>query len=94
MVWRTIVPDGADFLGEVIRKDIREVVSQTLKEEAKKCFAENGVEVLKELFTSCAGLNLGRVAVLFGFIYKVCYFLFNGVLDLFVDGELRFEPYC
>ena len=25
-------------------------------------------------------------------IYKVCYFLFNGVVDLFVDGELRFEP--
>ena len=26
------------------------------------------------------------------FIYKVCYFLFNGVVDLFVDSELRFEP--
>ena len=29
---------------------------------------------------------------MFNFIYKVCYFLFNGVVDLFVDGELRFEP--
>ena len=29
---------------------------------------------------------------LFGFIYKVCYFLFNGVVYLFVDGEFRFEP--
>ena len=25
---------------------------------------------------------------MFGFIYKVCYYLFNE----FVDGELRFEP--
>ena len=33
-----------------------------------------------------------RVVGLFGFIYKVCYFLFNGVVYLFVDGELRFEP--
>ena len=47
---------------------------------------------MKELFTSCARLNLGRVVGLFGFIYKVCYFLFNGVVYLFVDGELRFEP--
>ena len=44
---------GADFLSEVIRKDI------------------------------------SRVIGLFGFIYKVCYFLFNGVVYLFVDGELR-----
>ena len=29
---------------------------------------------------------------MFGFIYKVCYFLFNAVVYLFVDGELRFEP--
>ena len=29
---------------------------------------------------------------LFGFICKVYYFLFNGVVYLFVDGELRFEP--
>ena len=36
-------------------------------------------------------LNLSRVVGLFGFIYKVCYFLFNGVVYLFVDGELRFE---
>ena len=55
-------------------------------------FAEDGVEVLKELFTSYARLNLDRVAVLFVFIYNVCYFLFNGVVYLFVDGELRFEP--
>ena len=47
--------------------------------------AENGVDVLKELFTSCAGLNYGRAAGLFGFIYKVCHILFNGVVDLFVD---------
>ena len=40
----------------------------------------------------CARLNLSRVVGLFGFIYKVCYFLFNGVVYLFVDGELRFEP--
>ena len=47
---------------------------------------------MKELLTGCARLNLSRVAGLFGFIYKVCYFLFNGVVYLFVDGELRFEP--
>ena len=48
---------------------------------------------MKELFTGFARLNLGRVVGLFGFIYKVCYFLFNGVyIYLFVDGELRFEP--
>ena len=29
---------------------------------------------------------------MFGFIYKVCYFLFNEAVYLFVDGELRFEP--
>ena len=29
---------------------------------------------------------------MFGFTYKVCYFLFNGIAYLFVDGELRFEP--
>ena len=28
---------------------------------------------------------------MFGFTYKVCYFLFNGIAYLFVDGELRFE---
>ena len=56
-------------------------------------FAEDGVKVLKELFTSCARLNLGRVVGLFGFIYKVCYFMFNGVVSLSVDGErLRFKP--
>ena len=53
------------------------------------CFAEDGVEVLKELFTGCARLNLSRVV---GLVNKVCYFLFNGVVYLFVDGELRFEP--
>ena len=47
---------------------------------------------MKELFTGCARLNLSRVVSLFGFIHKVCYFLFNGVVYLFVDGELRFEP--
>ena len=46
---------------------------------------------MKELLTS-ARLNFGRAVSLFGFIYKVCYFPFNGVVDLFVDGELRFEP--
>ena len=46
---------------------------------------------MKELFTGCARLNLSRVVGLFGFIYKVCYFLFNGVVYLFVDCELRFE---
>ena len=55
-------------------------------------FSENGVKVLKELFRSCAGLNFGRVVGLFGFICMVCYFLFNGVTDLFADNELRFEP--
>ena len=55
-------------------------------------FSENGVKVLKELFRSCAGLNFGRVVGLFGFIYRVCCFLYNGVVDLFVDSELRFEP--
>ena len=47
---------------------------------------------MKELFTGCARLNLSRVVGLSGFTYKVCYFLFNGVVYLFVDGELRFEP--
>ena len=47
---------------------------------------------MKELFTGCARLNLTRVVGLFGFISKICYFLFNGVVYLFVDGELRFEP--
>ena len=55
-------------------------------------FAKNGIEVLKELFTGFARLNLGRVVGLFGFIYQICYFVFNGVVYLFVDGELRFEP--
>ena len=36
-------------------------------------FSENSVEVLKELFTSCAGLNFARIVGLFGFIYKVSY---------------------
>ena len=58
----------------------------------KKFFAENSVEVLKELFKSCARLIFGRVAGLFDFIYKVSYFLFNGVVELFVCGELGFEP--
>ena len=31
---------------------------------------------------------------MFGFIYQVCYFLFNGVIDLFVGVELRFESSC
>ena len=44
---------------------------------------------MKELFTGCARLNLSRVV---GLVNKVCYFLFNGVVYLFVDGELRFEP--
>ena len=57
-------------------------------------FAENGVEVLKELFTSCAGLIFGTVGGLFGFICTVCLFLFNRVPDLFVDSELRFESLC
>ena len=47
---------------------------------------------MKELFTGGARLNLSRVVGLFGFIYKVCYFMFKGVVYLFVDGELRFEP--
>ena len=47
---------------------------------------------MKELITSFTRLNLGRIVDLIGFIYKVCYFLFNGVVYLFVDGELRFEP--
>ena len=47
---------------------------------------------MKELFPGCARLNLSRVAGLFSFIYKVCYFLFKGVVYLFVDGEFRFEP--
>ena len=48
-----------------------------------------GEELLKELFTGCARLNLGRVVGLFGFICKVCYFLFNGFVYLFVEP---FEP--
>ena len=33
----------------------------------------------------------GKVVSSFHFVFKVWYFLFNGVLYLFVDGELRFE---
>ena len=93
-VWRRkIVSDGADFLSEVIRKDIQKVVRvKCWSKRWRSAFAEDGVEVLKELFTGCARLNLSRVVGLFGFIYKVCYYLFNGVVYLFVDGELRFEP--
>ena len=93
-VWRRkIVSDGADFLSEVIRKDVRKVVRvKCWRKRWRSAFAEDGVEVLKELFTGCARLNLGRRVGLFGFIYKVCYFLFNGVVYLFADGELRFEP--
>ena len=58
----------------------------------KICFCRNGVEDLKELLTGGARLNLSRVIGLFGLIFKVCYFLFTGVVYLFVDGELRFEP--
>ena len=47
---------------------------------------------MKELFTGCARQNLNREVGLFGFICTVCYFLFNGFVYLFVDGELRFEP--
>ena len=90
---RKIVSGGADFLSEVIRKDIRKVVRvKCWRKRWRSAFAEDGVEVLKELFTGCARLNLSRVIGLFGSIYKVCYFLFNGVVYLFVDGELRFEP--
>ena len=74
-------------------KDIRKVVRvKCWRKRWRSAFAEDGVEVLKELFTGCARLNLSRVVGLFGFIYKVCYYLFNGVVYLFVDGELRFEP--
>ena len=59
---------------------------------AGNIFDENGVEILKQLFTSCARPNFGRVVDLSGFIYRVCYFLFNGVVELFVDGKLRFDP--
>ena len=74
----------------LIRKDSRKVVSETLKEEVKKCVCRECV-VLKAVYKLC-WLNLGRVAGLFDVICKVCYPLFNGVVDLFVDCELRFEP--
>ena len=51
---------GADFLIEVIRKDIREVFKRWRK-RWRTVFAKDGVKVLKELFTSCARLNLGRL---------------------------------
>ena len=97
-VWRRkIVSDGAEFLNEVIKKDIWKVIRvKCWKKRWRSAFVRDGVEVLKELFTGCARLNLSRVVSLFGFIYKVvellCYFLFNGVVYLFVDGKLRFEP--
>ena len=47
---------------------------------------------MKELFESCAKLTLGRVVGFFRFIYKVRHFIFNEVVDLFVDGELIYEP--
>ena len=46
--------------------------------------AENGVEVLKEMFTSCVGLNFARVVGLFGFICKVIYFWVTPVCDHWV----------
>ena len=79
-VWRRkIVSDGADFLSEVIRKDIWKVVRvKCWRKRWKSAFAEDGVEVLKELFTGCARLNLSRVVGLFGFIYKVVTFCLMG----------------
>ena len=38
-MWRKFASGGADFSGEVIRKDIRK--------KRRNIFAENGVEVLK-----------------------------------------------
>ena len=55
-------------------------------------FAEDGVEVLKELCTSDARLDLCREAGSLRFIYQVCNFLFHGVVNLFVEGEFRLEP--
>ena len=66
-MWRKFASDGADFSGEVIRKDIRK--------KRRNIFAENGVEVLKELFTSSARLNLGRVVVLYIVVDHVCVYL-------------------
>ena len=63
-----------------------------LKEEVKICFCRGWCWSFEGAVTGCARLNLSRVVGLFGFMYKVCYFLFNGVVYLFVDGELRFEP--
>ena len=82
-VWRRkIVSDVADVFGEVIRKDSREVVSvNRCRKRWRTVFAEDGVEVLKELFTSCARLNLGRVVGLFSFIYKVRYVLFSRLFN-------------
>ena len=93
LVWRRKnFSDGAHFLSEVIRKDIWKVVRvKCWRKRWRSAFAEDAVEVLKELSTGCARLNLSRVVGLFGFTYKVCYFLFNGVVYLFVDGKLRFE---
>ena len=75
-VWRRkTVSDGADFLGEVIRKDIRKVVRvKCWRKRWRTAFAEDDAEILKELFTGCARLNLCRVIGLVGCIYMVCYF--------------------
>ena len=53
-----------------------------LKEEAKICFSEDGVEVLKELLTGCARLNLSRVIGFFGFIYKVTFCLMESYISV------------
>ena len=59
---------------------------RTLKEEVKNFFRR------KSCLQVVLDWMLGRVVGLFGFIYKVCYFLFNVVVYLFVDGELRLKP--
>ena len=46
-----------------------------IPKKRRNIFAENGVEVLKELFTSSARLNLGRVVVLYIVVGHVCVYL-------------------
>ena len=70
-VWRRkIVSDGADLLRKVFKKDSWEIIRvKSRRKRQRKVFAEHGVEVLKELFTSGAILDLCREVGFLCFVY-------------------------
>ena len=54
--------------------------SESAGERSVALYKSDQQQQQQQLFTSCARLNLGRLVGSFGFIYKVCYFQFNGVM--------------